>query len=91
MEQLKTYLSGRKKAEFAESIGTSPAYLSQLLSGHRSPSLALMRAIERASGGAVDLNSWSAHDALGEAARAIQEHMPKSTGDALTAVIGGDA
>ena len=58
MGKLQAYLADRKKADFARMIGTSPSYLSQLLSGHRRPSLEMMRRIAAASGGFVDLNSW---------------------------------
>lgn len=59
MATLKTYLAERKKADFARLIGTSPSYLSQILSGHRRPSIEMMGRISRASDGVVDFNSWS--------------------------------
>lgn len=59
METLQSYLAGKRKADFAAQIKTTPSYLSQMLSGHRKPSLAMMLKIESATGGAVDLNSWS--------------------------------
>lgn len=59
MENLKAYLTGRNKGDFARAIGTSPSYLSQILSEHRKPSLAMMLRIQAASDGVVDLNSWS--------------------------------
>jgi DNA-binding transcriptional regulator YdaS (Cro superfamily) len=58
MEKLALYLHGRKKGDFARKIGTSPAYLSQLLSGHRRPSFDLMQKIERETGGEVGIHSW---------------------------------
>jgi len=58
METLKTYLEGRKKADFAKAIGTSPSYLSQLLAGTRSPSRKLMMKISAETGGNVDVVSW---------------------------------
>jgi len=59
MEKLREYLADRHKADFAKAIGTKPAYLSQLLSGHRRPSYDLMVKIEGATNGEVDLHSWS--------------------------------
>lgn len=59
MQTLRSYLEGRPKAKFAEQVGISPVYLSQLLSRHRRPSLALMQRIQEATEGQVDLNSWS--------------------------------
>jgi transcriptional regulator with XRE-family HTH domain len=59
MHKLHSYLTGRRKSAFAATVGISPAYLSQILSGHRRPSLSLMERIEAASDGLVDLNSWS--------------------------------
>lgn len=60
MHTLKAYLCGRKKAEFADQIGTSPSYLSQILSGHRRPGFDLMVRIERHTDGAVPVSSWAA-------------------------------
>ena len=59
MEKLAEYLSDKSKTEFASEINTSPSYLSQILSGHRNPSLRMMRRIENASGGVVGLAAWS--------------------------------
>lgn len=59
MVTLRTYLEGRPKAEFAAKVDIRPPYLSQLLSGQRKPSLALMLRIQEASEGEVDLNSWT--------------------------------
>ena len=59
MEKLRTYLIGRRKGDFATALGISPAYLSQILSGHRNPSLDMMRRIEAATDGLVDLNAWA--------------------------------
>lgn len=58
METLQKYLEGRRKANFAEEIGTSPSYLSQLLSGHRRPSFRLMLKIQEATGGDVPVSAW---------------------------------
>lgn len=59
MEQLRTYLTGRKKADFALLIGTTPSYLSQLLAGSKRPSYRMMVAIRDATEGAVSLESWT--------------------------------
>lgn len=58
MEKLRQYLEGRKKGDFARAIGTTPSYLSQLLSKHRTPSFPLMVRIEQESGGEVPVSSW---------------------------------
>ena len=58
MDKLKEYLHDKRKGDFAKSLGTSPAYLSQLLSGYRRPSLDLMVKIEAATCGAVPISSW---------------------------------
>lgn len=81
MPTLQTYLEGRPKAEFAAKVGIRPAYLSQLLSKHRRPSLRLMEKIAAATGGEVDLNSWAsvAHDqAHGNNATRSQGPVSKS-------------
>lgn len=59
MQTLRKYLDGKPKAAFAVKVGIAPAYLSQIMSGHRTPSLDVMLRIQSASGGEVDLNSWS--------------------------------
>jgi len=59
MEKLRAYLADKPKGVFASRLGTSPSYLSQLLSGRRRPSYELMLRIEQETGGAVDLRSWS--------------------------------
>jgi DNA-binding transcriptional regulator YdaS (Cro superfamily) len=58
MEQLQTLLEGQRKGDFAKRIGVSSAYLSQLLSGKRTPSLEVAVKIERETGGAVLAASW---------------------------------
>lgn len=60
MTSFKTYLEGRgeKQNDFAKRIGISAAYLSQILSGDRTPSLELAVAIEDATCGAVTARSW---------------------------------
>lgn len=68
MEKLRQYLEGRKKGEFARVIGTTPSYLSQILSKHRTPSFTLMVRIERATNGEVPVSSWSEDMDLKQAA-----------------------
>lgn len=60
MHKLKTYLADKPKAKFAVKVGIRPAYLSQIMSGFRSPSFDLMQRIEKETNGEVDLNSWTA-------------------------------
>lgn len=67
MEHLATYLAGKRNAEFARRLGISDAFLSQLLSGKRRPSLDLAFKIERATAGLVPASVW-ASDENGEAA-----------------------
>ncbi|MGB1215967.1 MAG: helix-turn-helix domain-containing protein [Pikeienuella sp.] len=76
MENLKKYLQDRNKGDFARKIGTSPSYLSQIMSAHRRPSLALMVRIEKATGGAVDLNSWSPTNAHSSEAAHLGDSLP---------------
>lgn len=59
MNKLQAYLQGQPKKLFAEQIGVSPAYLSQLLSGARRPSYDVMLRIEAATDEAVDIRSWA--------------------------------
>lgn len=59
MEKLRAYLAGRKKGDFARQVGIRPVYLSQILSGYRTPSFKLMVRISQATSGAVDLESWA--------------------------------
>lgn len=59
MNKLQAYLQGQPKKLFAERIGVSPAYLSQLLSGARRPSYDVMLRIEAATDEAVDIRSWA--------------------------------
>jgi transcriptional regulator with XRE-family HTH domain len=59
--KLKQWLIANRKGrnrDFASELGLSPSYLSQLLSGHRSPRNDLMRRIHAATGGAVTPNDW---------------------------------
>lgn len=68
MEKLKQYLTKRKHKDFAEQIGISPAFLSQILSGRRKPGGPVIVAIEDATKNAVVLRDW---------------HAPQTTGDVI--------
>ena len=59
MENLKSYLSDKRKGVFAAQIGIAPSYLSQILSGHRRPNFELMIKIKRETNNAVDFMSWA--------------------------------
>lgn len=50
--------SGRTRSDWAASLRISRAYLSDLLNGKATPSLAVAVRIERATGGAVPASSW---------------------------------
>jgi len=52
------HLSSRPQLDVAQKLGVSQAYLSQLLSGQRRPSLELAVHIEQMTGGAVPATSW---------------------------------
>lgn len=58
MEKLREYLAGKRKADFAAKLGTSPSYLSQLLSGVKRPGFDMMVRIKQATDGAVTPNDW---------------------------------
>ena len=58
MESLKKYLEGKTKKDFAAKIGVSPSYLSQILSGAKSPQLDLAFRIEKATSGEVPATTW---------------------------------
>lgn len=47
-----------KQKDFARKIGVTDGYLSALISGSKTPSLAVAVTIERATGGAVPSASW---------------------------------
>lgn len=61
-------LSAGEKTEFAERLGTSVAYLSQLANGHRNPGGKILRLIYSASGGQVSAESFFALPEQGSAA-----------------------
>jgi transcriptional regulator with XRE-family HTH domain len=64
MEQLSTYLTDNsiKQKDFAERLGVSNAYMSQILNGRRRPSFDLMCKIAAESDQAVPLNAWQMGD-----------------------------
>lgn len=55
---LNRHFGGRRA--FAESVGITRPYLSQIENGHRVPSLDVAVAIQRATGGAVPADIWVA-------------------------------
>ncbi len=55
-EYLKT--NGIRQTRFAEKMGMSNSYLSQIVSGDRKPSLTLALRIQAETGGAVDLSTF---------------------------------
>ena len=61
MKQLQAYLSdtGTPQARFAEMIGISRAYMSELVAGTKTPSLSVASAIERATGGSIKASAWA--------------------------------
>lgn len=54
--------SGHTRSAWADRLGISRSYLSDLLNGNKTPSLELAVQIERATGGAVLATSWIAAD-----------------------------
>ncbi|MCB5412161.1 helix-turn-helix domain-containing protein [Pseudogemmobacter faecipullorum] len=60
MEHLATYLNKHRLAQrsFAERVGCSPSFLSDLLAGRRVPGLSLAVRMERATGGEVKAVHW---------------------------------
>lgn len=65
MDKLAAYLrsTGTPQARFAATIGCSQSYLSELVSGAKTPGLGLALRIERATAGAVPASAWLAEDA----------------------------
>jgi len=84
MANLRSYLADRPKGEFARSVGISAAYLSQILSGTRQPSLSLMVRVHEASGGEVDLNSWYPSSRPSTEASQIEGSLPDTNISAET-------
>lgn len=58
MNKLNAYLTGKSHRQFAQMIGISPPYLSQILNDKKRPSFDLMVKIMRATENAVVLNDW---------------------------------
>ncbi|TMV86255.1 helix-turn-helix transcriptional regulator [Thioclava sp. BHET1] len=60
METLKTYLKDKKvkQSRLAAEVGISCAYMSQLVSGQRLPSIQVAAKISAATGGSVTISSW---------------------------------
>lgn len=50
--------SGQNRATWADRLGVSRSYLSDILNGNKTPSLDLAVRIERLTGGAVPASSW---------------------------------
>jgi DNA-binding transcriptional regulator YdaS (Cro superfamily) len=57
---------GEKQGSFAVRLGVSGPFLSQIISGHRRPSLDLAVRIARLTGGAVPVESWVPESAAPE-------------------------
>lgn len=58
MNALRKYLENRTKGDFARKLGITPAYLSHIQSGIKSPGKDLMWRIERETGGEVPMSAW---------------------------------
>lgn len=60
MEKLKAHLTRTKtrQLEFARSLGISQSYVSEMLSGKRTPSLAMAGRIASATKGRVPVSAW---------------------------------
>ncbi len=60
MKHLADFLTqtNTSQAKLADSVGVSRAYMSELVGGTKTPSLAVAVAIERATDGAVKAASW---------------------------------
>lgn len=50
--------SGQNRAAWADKLGVSRSYLSDILNGNKTPSLELAVKIERATGGVILAASW---------------------------------
>jgi transcriptional regulator with XRE-family HTH domain len=66
MGKLARYLKDRKQRDFAEAVGISSAFLSQILKGDRRPGYETMLRIEEATGGEVDIHSWRNSEVTGQ-------------------------
>lgn len=60
MENLREHIArlGVSQSTFADRIGVSRGYLSQILSGARSPSREMIQKIDQATGGSVPPGVW---------------------------------
>lgn len=60
MSELSKHLSDTNTSQraFAELIGCSPSYLSEIMSGRKRPGMDLAFKIHRATGGKVTVESW---------------------------------
>lgn len=69
MTQLAKYLSehGLSQAEFAATVESRQSFISRLANGVAKPSLAMAVEIERATGGAVPVESWVSQNERGAA------------------------
>jgi len=69
MTQLRTFLqkSGIKQSDLATRLGISRGYMSELVSGDKSPGRELAVKIERATRGGVPVQSWDHPPAHGNA------------------------
>lgn len=92
MSDLSTYLKGRRKGDFAKSVGIVPAYLSQILSGKRKPSYGLMLRIQERTSGVVDLNSWSpSNQAPASGSSCADGSLPEQKVNNALSPVQGDA
>ena len=66
MEQLKAFLDGKTHSSFATKAGISPAYLSQILRGKRTPSLAVITRIHKVTNDLVAVGDWVGSDSQSE-------------------------
>lgn len=60
MMELKTYLTstGTSQAAFAERVGISASFLSEILNGPKEPGPEMAQKIEAATNGAVPMSAW---------------------------------
>lgn len=64
MDHLKSYLAAAriKQTDFAAKVGISPSFLSDILHGNRTPSLATAGRIAEATRGKVPVSAWVARE-----------------------------
>jgi transcriptional regulator with XRE-family HTH domain len=70
MENLRAHIDrlGISQNAFADRIGVSKGYLSQILAGNRKPSREMIEKIDVATGGSVPPAVWFKPNATGDAA-----------------------